>query len=316
MKRSFKILFIVVCASILIIEGYTLGLTKDINISVNDPIGIFSAKTTAQQVPSSQTQPVVQTVPQTQSAPTEPSSTNNNQNSETETPQKGEETTAPSDNGTLSKEEIVEKVSTAVTSLKNGQNFKATKTEKTVINITQCSASGLTDMLNSICQKVAGEKTSTYEFSNGQAVGIGSDGKELNDGNPVSPKEAFPPKKEDFKLNASGVKEATAEKNGDSTTYTIKLISEDSTIDTAPQTNAEALGYLNLGGFNIPTVTITQADVAYPESVIVVTVDSQDRVTMFKYDQPMEGTMGMKITLISGSADFNGGNYETWEISY
>lgn len=309
MKNHGKVILAVFCAVILFASGFMYGAVK--NITVN-------AGTVAQTVvPSVNTQTTVPTTsapaPQTEASTQAPET----QEQDTTTTSAPEESTAPSQEpSATSSSDIAAKVNEAVNALKNEQNFKAEKTEKTVINITDCSASSLTNMLNSICQKVAGEKTSTYDFSNGQAVGISSDGKELNDGNPVSPKDAIPPKKADFKLNETGIKEATAQQNGDSTTYTIKLISEESTIDTAPQNNADALGYLNLGGFNIPTVTITQADVKYPESIIIVTVNGDGKVTEFKYEQPMEGVMGMKITLVSGSADFDGGNYESWKFSY
>lgn len=234
----------------------------------------------------------------------------------TQASQQAPATTQAAQSGTLSKGEIVKAVSAAIAKLEGEQNFKGEKTEKTVINITSCSISAATDLLNSVCQKVAGEKTSTYDFKGGQAIGIGSDGKQLNDGNPVSVKDALPPHKANFKLSEAGVADAKAEKSGNGTVYTIVLAAETSTLDKAPQTNADALGYLNLGGFSIPTVTITQSDINYPKSVITVTVNGEGKVTEFKYEQPMDGTMAMKIAVISGSADFNGGNYETWKITY
>lgn len=309
MKKNGKVLTIILCCVAVFFLGLSLGTFSNVGVKVDAPS--FSGQNNQTTTQPVVTQPAVQTT-----VPTETTSAPQTDIIETTASQAENDATTPAAPSEMSNADISTKINEAMSTLKSEQNFKATKTEKTVINITDCSASGLTNMLNSICQKVAGEKVTTFDFANGQAIGIGSDVKETNDGNPVSAKDAIPPKKADFKLNEAGIKDATVTKNGDSTTYTVTLISEESTIDKAPQNNADALGYLNLGGFEIPTVTITQADINYPGSTITVTVNGQGKVTEFKYEQPMEGTMGMKITLVSGTADFDGGNYETWQFEY
>lgn len=317
MKKSLKIAIVAAVLLLIFAYGVVLGSYQQIKIGVDRGNG-QAADATVATMPATQapqTQAPATQAPVTQT-PAETQATQATQAPATDAPQNADTTAAPSAPASGDKAQVVAKVSEAVNKLKGEQNFKATKTEKTVINITECSASGLTNALNSICQKVAGEKVSTYDFKGGQAVGVDSEGKQLNDGNAVSPREVLPPKKADFVLNDAGVKEATAVKNGDSTTYTVKLISESSTVDKAPENNAAAVGFLNLGGFNIPTVTISQADIDYPETVITVTVDAQGRVTALKVDQPMEGSMGAKIAIVSGTAGFNGGNYESWEFAY
>lgn len=321
MNKFAKFLVVVLCAVIIAGIGSSLGSMTTVNITLEDGLGLVDKVLSSQQnniAPTQQqsvvtpveTQPVTQdtTAPQAETTPSPETTQAQKNDNETET--------KPADTSAMSNDEIASKITEAINSLKSEQNFKATKTEKTVININDCSISAATDLLNNICQKVAGEKVTTYDFSGGQAVGIGDDGKEKNDGNPVSPKEAIPPKKEDFKLSAAGIKDAKVSKSGDSTTYTVTLVSETSTIDKAPQFNEESVGFLNLGGFEIPTVTITQADINYPETIITVTVNGSGKVTNFKYEQPMDGTMAMKMAIISGSADFDGGNYETWEFTY
>lgn len=316
MKKELKITAIVLAVVLFFIAGFGLGASKGLTLKVN-----HNGKTSA--APVIQTAPVVTqattapvTVPET-SAPVATTQTQETTVAQT-TPsvQETQPAQAVTDSSSMSKTEIVAKANEAINALKNTQNVKATKTEKTVINITECSASALTNVLNSICQKVAGEKTSTYEFTNGQAVGVGSDGKQLNDGNPVTPSEVIPPRKANFSLTEAGVKEATAVKNGDSTTYTIKLVSETSTVESAPTVNSQTIGYLNLTSFSIPTVSITQADIDYPESVITFTTGADGKITSLKIDQPMEGTMGAKITIVSGNVVFDGGNYESWEFVY
>lgn len=308
MKRFQQIIAITAVIALIFTLGYLSGSTsKELNIMAEVP----AVNQTPVQAPVQTTAPTTQTAaPDAET--TEPEQNAPSSDESTEAAQPSE---APSEN-TDSSANSLDKVVNAVNALKKEQNVKAVKTEKTVINITDCSASALTNVLNGICQKVAGEKVTTYDFSGGQAVGIGSDGKEANDGKSVSPNEVLPPKNNDFKLSESGVKEIKEDKNGDSTTYTITLIDEESTLDKNPVNNEEAVGFLNLGGFNIPTVTITQADIDYPETVITVTLNKDGKVTLYKYEQPMEGSMGCKITLVSASAEFDGGNYETWEFTY
>lgn len=301
-----KVVAIIACVAVLFSAGYALGMSKNVGIDNN----LVQQNSVEVQTAPPVTVPAV--VPaETTVALTTPATSDNTAPAPVDTTAAAETQAPASSNG-----EIVAKVVEAMNGLKSEQNMKAVKTEKTVINITNCSVNSLTNLLNSICQKVAGEKTTTYDFVNGSAVGIKDDGKEANDGNPQSPKEALPPKGEDFKLTEAGVKDAKAETSGDSTTYTVTLVAEDSTLESIPQVNKDAIGFLNLGSFEIPTVTITQADIAYPETVITVTVNGQGKVTAFKYDQPMNGTMGMKIAIAPGSCDFDGGNYESWEFTY
>lgn len=301
MKKFESIVVAVAIILVIFYLGFANGsYNSQIEVSANIP---SQGQASVQSAPVQQAQtPSVQTPSET-----EASTEINNQDA------------APTENDietSDSKADSIEKVVTAINNLKQEQNVKAVKTEKTVINITDCSASALTNILNSVCQKIAGEKVTTYNFSGGQAVGIGSDGKEANDGKTVSPKDILPPKEKEFKLNENGVKNITEEKDGNATKYIITLINEESTLDKSPVNNEEAVGYLNLGGFNIPTVSITQADINYPETVITVVINDDGKVAMYKYEQPMEGSMGCKIAIVSASAEFDGGNYETWEFTY
>lgn len=317
MKEWKKLIIYILCTLFVFTAGFTFGGMTNIGIYTNGTAG-NSNVTPAQPAAPETTQPAVTQPVATQPAESQPAETQPaTPNQDTSAPAENQDTTAPAqNNGSSENGAIAKKMNDAMNALKAEKNMKAKKTEKTVINITACSVNSLTGMLNSICQKVAGEKVTNFDFVNGSAVGIKEDGSETNDGNPQSPKEALPPKGEDFNIMEAGVKSATEEKNGDNTTYTVVLVSETSSIDAAPQYNKAAVGFLNLGGFEIPTVTITQADIDYPETIIKVTVNGAGKVTAFSYEQPMKGTMGMKIAIAPGSADFDGGNYENWEFTY
>lgn len=217
----------------------------------------------------------------------------------------------------LSKTQVVEKVAAVLNAAKAEKEMTATKKEIVTINVTECSVQQAVSMINRIINKFAGEETVTYQFANGQAVGIDAEGKEADDGAVVSPNEVIPPKNVSFVLPDTGVKDAKAEKDGDNTVYTITLNAEDTTYSSpVPQYHSNAYGYLDLTSLDISSVSITDANMHYPNTVITATVNKDGKLIKIHYMMPMTGDGSAKIGFISGSAKFEGSDDETWDFNY
>lgn len=217
----------------------------------------------------------------------------------------------------LTKTQIVEKVAAALNGAKAEKEMTATRKEVVTINVTECSVQQAVSMINSVINKLAGEETVTYQFTNGQAVGIDAEGKEADDGATVTPNDVIPPKAKSFALPDAGVKDATATKEGTNTVYTVTLNSEDTTYASpVPQYHSNAYGYLDLTSLDISGVSFTDANMHYPNTVITATVNEDGKLVKIHFLMPMTGDGSAKLGFISGSAKFEGSDDETWDFSY
>ncbi|MGN0468895.1 MAG: hypothetical protein ACI4GY_09250 [Acutalibacteraceae bacterium] len=217
------------------------------------------------------------------------------------------------DPSSLSKEEILKNVTDAFEALRTEQNMTANKTEKVTIQLTELSVPGAKNIVNNIIQNLAGEETESYTFTGGVGTGTDDDGKEVSG---VKVSDVIPPE-EGFKLTADGIATATAEKQGDSTVYTIKLVEENTTFtEPRPTHNAAAFGYLDLTTLDISGATITDANMHYPGTTITLTVNTDGKITNLHFNMPMDGNGAAKITVFNGTASFEGSDDEIWEITY
>lgn len=228
------------------------------------------------------------------------------------------ETKAAEENlSALTKTQIVEKIAAALNGAKAEKQMTATKKEVVTINVTECSVQQAVSMINSIINKLAGEETITYQFTNGQAVGIDAEGKEADDGATVTPNEIIPPKSKNFSLPDAGVKDATAVKEGNNTVYTVTLNPEDTTYTSpVPQYHSNAYGYLDLTSVDISGVSFTDANMHYPNTVITATVNEDGKLVKIHFLMPMTGDGSAKLAFFNGSAKFEGSDDETWDFSY
>ena len=165
--------------------------------------------------------------------------------------------------------------------------------------------------------KKIGDKTVTYVFTNGKAIGHDAEGKEIKDEGEVAPNQVIPPTDAAFTLPEAGVASASAKKDGAFTTYTLKLKEESSTIaNPVPTYNSQAIGYLKMTDMEVPGATITDANMHYPGSTVTVTVDSQNRVRQLQLHLPMDGNGSAKMGFLSGTASFEGYSTQNWTFTY
>lgn len=320
MKKEVKAIIAVVLAVWCFFMGFELGSYKEKKAaSANVPQTTISAPTTTA-APETTVAPTTEAP--TTTAPDAGDQTTGNATGETTTAanNQGETTTAAqnsADPSSMSKEEILAAVTKAINGVKNEQNMTAKKDETVTINLTDLSVPSAKDTINGIIQGLAGQDLYTYTFVGGQGTGIDQDGKATDDGATVTPMQVIPPTGREFALTADGVKSATAKKEGDLTTYEIVLVEENTTFSNPqPTHHYNAYGYLDITSLSIPTVTITDANMHYPGTVITVQTNADGKATMIHFDMKMSGDGAARILVASGNASFEGGDNEKWEFTY
>ena len=316
MKKEVKAIIAVVLAVWILLMGIEIGSIREkkkIAAQAVDSTTVAVADTTTT------TQPAVQEqTPVTPGADAVPGGV-----ATTVTTPASVDTTAPTtatpvadavDVSSLTKEQILAKVSEAVNKVKNEQNMTARKTENITVNLTRLSAESVRSTVNSIISSLVGEPVDeTITVANGIAT--------YPDGTTKPVKEAIPPSNsatKDFALTADGVASATATKQGENTVYTVVLVAESTTATSPiPPHNSVAIGYLNLMGLDLPSgVSITDSKMQYPGSTVEVTVNPAGQVIKLVNKMPMTGYGAAKIAIVSGDADFEGNLDETWEFTY
>ncbi len=313
MKKEFKGIIAIIVAIWIFVMGFEIGILKGTNDTIEE-LGSPSA-------PIATDAPTAESTTETTTAATTAESTTaapdvNADASTSATDPSVAPAPGAADPSTMTKEQITAKVVEYINKVKAEQNMTAVKTESITISVDSCSVASLTSTVNDVVQGIVGEPAPphTFTFVNGQ----GTDA----DGNTVSAHDAIPPSNDstkDAKLDPSGVASATAVKQGDNTVYTVILVAESTTISNGvPPHNSGVIGYLNLGAIEIPVpgISITEANMNYPNSTVEVTVNSADQVVKLVNKMPMNGSGTAKVTFANATASFSGGLDETWEFTY
>lgn len=308
MKKEVKIAIAAALAIWFFVMGFELGIYKERRAQ---------SKLASQTTPP----PVVSTVPSTQPStapttlPTVPSP--DVTVAPSVAPTVGDVTAAPSVNNdkdvsSLSTDEIVSRVANAVNTLKQTPNFTADRKLNVVVKVVDCSVPSVIDKINEIINDITATAVpqETLTFVGGNATN--------SKGEQLTAATAVPPENNNFTLTSAGVSSAKAEKQGDNTVYTINLIAESTTGENpVPVHNAGSLGYLDITSLGLPSIVkITKANMNYPASVIVATVDKDGKLIHLKNYLPMTGEGEASVMGIGGSAQFEGYLDEEWTITY
>jgi hypothetical protein len=127
----------------------------------------------------------------------------------------------------------------------------------------------------------------------------------------------IPPTNKDFLISDAAVLTATATSSGTDTVYNVVLVSESTSVATpSPVYNATAIGFLDIASLDLPGVTISEANMKYPGSVVEITVNADGKVTKLVNKLPMEGSVNAKISFFNVTAAFKGALDETWTFTY
>lgn len=313
MKKEIKQIIAVVLAVWILVMGIEIGSIREKKKVASVNATSTSQTTTETTTTTTTTQPVITTTqPTTTQSQVQPSVQETPDQTSTQAPS----TSAPAaaDPSSMSKDEIVNKVSELVNQVKSEQNMTAHKTENIVVNLTSLSAESLRSPVNSVISSIVGEPTDeVIKVANGTAT--------YPDGSTRPVKEAIPPSNEatkDFALTADGVATATAVKQGDNTVYTVVLVEESTTAtNPIPAHNSKAIGFLNLLGLSLPSgISITDSTMKYPGSTVEVTANAEGKVIKLVNKMPMTGYGAAKIGFVSGDANFEGALDEVWEFTY
>lgn len=311
MKKQVKAVICVILAVWFFFMGFELGSYREKKAANTvAPATTTEAVPTATTTPTAPTAPITETPATTAPAESKPDESKPNESQENKDTTKAEN----ADPSSLSKEQIIAKMSDAINTAK-ASNVTATKNEKVTINLTDLSVQSLMSTVQKVMDSLAGEETETYTFANGLANGTDADGKAVEN-KPVN--EVMPPKAA-FGIAPEGVVQATATKDGDNTVYKIKTVEESTTKDSPiPQYSAAVYSYLDLMSIDIPVpgVAITEANMHYPGTEVTATVAPDGKLMKLDYNMPMDGTGVAKIVVTSGTASFEGSDVESWTFQY
>lgn len=308
MNRTIKIIISVVLCVWIFAMGLELGAYRErkaINatLSGNNP----ASSTTTTTKPSNDNI-VIETPSATQpqtSETSKPDDTTAAPSGSTEpTEEKKPASTVPQTN-----EEIAAAFNKAMNATKHStKSCNAVKNTDVKIQVTDCSVSSLTGMVNSIAQRFTGPETAEYSFVDGKATT--SDGE-------ITINDDFPPSGRDTTLDAGGIAKASAEPYGDGGyKLSITLIPETSSLGNEPKYHANTVGYLDLEGLGISGVTFTEANFTYPGATVTICVNGDGLVETYDCTLPMSGTGAGNIKIASASATLEGTSTENWQFTW
>ena len=163
----------------------------------------------------------------------------------------------------------------------------------------------LQSIANPIIEGAIKPTDETLAFSGGQAVD--------------SENETVPillPKRATFVLDPNGVASATARADGADTVIDITLVKEVGTLDTAPQYNAGAIGYLNAGMVDLSAVTVTSCEITYPGSTMKLRINPSGYVVTADYHVPFVVEAAGKAMFISAEVTCEGSDSESWVLNW
>ena len=212
-----------------------------------------------------------------------------------------------SDPATWTTQQIVDYVNQCVTKTRSYTgNLNAGHKETITAVLTKAPGGALLQSIaNPIIEGAIKPTDETLAFSGGQAVD--------------SEKETVPillPKKATFVLDPNGVASATARADGADTVIDITLVKEVGTLDTAPQYNAGAIGYLNAGMVDLSAVTVTSCDITYPGSTMKLRINPSGYVVTADYHVPFVVEAAGKAMFISAEVTCEGSDSESWVLNW
>ncbi len=218
-------------------------------------------------------------------------------------------TTQPTTKREPGKEEILKAVSDGVNALKAPDaSYVGTKTQNIVIDVTDCSYPAFLAIINGVVKLIANEEVLEYDFTNGKCI-------DPEENVEVSADDTIPPVGTAFALTVDGVREATYEKIGDNTKYSVTLVPETGTFaQPKPPHHGVACDTLDFSLFEIPTGEITKSDFNYPGAIITVTYDENGKVIGYSEHIDMNGIGEGQAFGITATATMEGYIDESWEI--
>ncbi|MBQ6067241.1 MAG: hypothetical protein IJK89_10530 [Clostridia bacterium] len=220
-------------------------------------------------------------------------------------------TTAPAPSGadpsTWTVQQIVDYVNNSVNQTRAYTgNLNVHHTETIEAVLTKAPGGALVQSIaNPIIEGAIKPTDETLTFANGQAVDTEGDTVPI-----------LLPKKAAFSLNANGVASATARAEGTDTVIEIALVREVGTLDTPPQYNSTAIGYMNAGMVDLSAVTLTACDITYSGSTMKLRINQSGYVVTVDYYVPFVVEAAGKAMFISAEVTCEGSDSESWVLNW
>lgn len=220
-------------------------------------------------------------------------------------------TKAPENSGEITKEEILRKVTDGVNSIKSDNaTYSAVRTQNISLDLEECSLPAFVGIVNTVMDFFEGETVTNYSFVNGKGV-------DSKTGEEITAIASIPPSRELFRLTIDGVADATMEKDGENTVYTVVVVPESSTMDNPrPPHHHSAGDTFDLRKVELPIGAITKADFDYPGASISVTVAPDGRVVRYQQILRIDGVGEGTAMGLTASGKIVGSVNEIWDITY
>ena len=309
MNRTIKIIISVVLCVWIFAMGLELGAYRErkaINATLSGNNTVSSTTTTTK---PSNDNIVIETPSTTQPQTSEPQKADESTTAAPAGSTEPTEENKPASTVPQTNEEIAAAFNKAMNATKHStRSCNAVKNTDVKIQVTDCSVSSLTGMVNSIAQRFTGPETVEYSFVDGKATT--SDGE-------ITINDDFPPSSRDTALDAGGIAKASAEPYGDGGyKLSITLVSETSSLGNEPKYHANTVGYLDIEGLGISGVTFTEANFTYPGATVIICVNGDGLVEKYDCTLPMSGTGAGSIKIASASATLEGSSTENWQFTW
>lgn len=304
MKNALRVIAIVVVAALLFGIGYSLGSKSGITVNLKVESAETGAKTNTD-VPANTTPATEPAAPATE--PAAPATEPADKPADSDKKEEKKEEKKDSKGVPSSTAEIIAAYNKAITDVKAVKNVSINKKEAIDIHVTDCSISAATKLIDPIVQKFITDTDDTLDFVNDDCNGRNIDS-------------FIPPTNRACALTDAAVLNASANAEGDGYVMTIKLNAEKSTYDGTntvnPEFNNSVVDPLNLATIEISPAKITNADMSYPGTELVATIDGSGKLAKLVVTLPMEGTGTGSISVFNISVGLAGQLVDTYTLTY
>lgn len=204
----------------------------------------------------------------------------------------------------MSNQQILDVLTAAVNKTKAYTgNLKVKHSESFEANVTDCTGGApVAAIASRLIGLVVKPSDETLSFSGGKATN--------GDGEVVP---LLLPDNGPFKLTMSGVKSISARSDGGNTIIEVALVPESVGMYDVPQANASGIGYLDVSSLDLSFLEVTKASIIYTGSQIKATIGSGGYVSHVEYKIPLHVEGSARISVMSGSAVFDGAETEIWD---
>ena len=218
---------------------------------------------------------------------------------------------APTENGEITREEILQAVANGVNSIKSeNATFTAVRTQNISLELQECSLPAFVSIVNKVMDFFEGETVTNYSFTNGK-------GADPKTGEEITADSCIPPSNSQFCLTMEGVADAYTRKEGENTVYTVVVVPESSTMDNPrPPHHKSAGDTFDCRNVPLPFGEITKADFDYPGASISVTVAPDGRVVRYHQILKIDGVGEGAAMGLTASGKILGEVDEVWDITY